>query len=100
MQDVPDWFVTQQQIKILQHDWYNNNLIGWHEGYEKRKAQKAQIEKELMPIAWHPSRWWDWCIPNNEKQETEIFFWQLDMLRLKNVLTKEDVEIWSKRGYN
>ena len=74
LQDVPDWFVTQQQIKILQHDWYNNNLIGWHEGCEKRKTKKAQIEKEFMPIAWHPSRWWDWCVPNNEKQETEKIF--------------------------
>ena len=23
---------------------------------EKRKAQKAQIKKELMRVAWHPSR--------------------------------------------
>ena len=21
-----------------------------------------------MLIAWHPSRWWDWCVPNDEKQ--------------------------------
>ena len=28
-----------------------------------------------MPIAWHPSRWWDWCVPKDEKKETEnIFF--------------------------
>ena len=20
-----------------------------------------------MPITWHPSRWWDWCIPEDEK---------------------------------
>ena len=24
-----------------------------------------------MPIAWHPSRYWDWCMPEDEKQETE-----------------------------
>ena len=24
-----------------------------------------------MAIAWHPSRWWDWCIPKDEKKETE-----------------------------
>ena len=38
---VPDWFVTQQLVKYLQddnHDWYNNKLIKWHEGYQKRKA--------------------------------------------------------------
>ena len=21
-----------------------------------------------MPIARHPSRWWDWCVPENEKK--------------------------------
>ena len=25
-----------------------------------------------MPIAWHPSKWWDWCVPEDEKTETEI----------------------------
>ena len=29
---------------------------------KKRKAQKVKIKKELMPIAWHPSRYWDWCM--------------------------------------
>ena len=56
---VPDWFVAQEQVK-LRHDYddyHNDNyLIKWYEGYQKRKAQKAQIKKELMPIAWHPSR--------------------------------------------
>ena len=34
---------------------------------KKRKAQKVQIKKELMPVAWHPSRWWDWCVPEDGK---------------------------------
>ena len=38
---------------------------------ENVKAQKTSIKKELMPIAWHPSRWWDWCIPGDEKKEPE-----------------------------
>ena len=38
---------------------------------EKRKAQKPQVKKELMRVAWHPSRWWDWCVPEDEKKETE-----------------------------
>ena len=25
-----------------------------------------------MPIAWHPSRWWDWCVPNDEKNNKKI----------------------------
>ena len=69
--DVHDWFVTQQQLKILQYDWYNNDLIEWYDEYKKRKAQKASIKEELMPITWHPSRCWDWCVPKDEKRGTE-----------------------------
>ena len=38
---------------------------------KNRKAQKAKIKEELLPIAWHPLRWWDWCVPEDEKRETE-----------------------------
>ena len=24
-----------------------------------------------MSITWHPSRWWAWCVPQDEKQETK-----------------------------
>ena len=36
-----------------------------------KKAQKGSIKKELLPAVWHPSRWWDWCVPEDEKKETE-----------------------------
>ena len=70
LQYVPDWFVTQQQIKLW-HDnddnrptgwWRNDEIIEWYEDHKKRKAQKASIKEGLMPIAWHPSRYWDWCM--------------------------------------
>ena len=46
-----------------------NNIwfIKRYEGYQKRGAQKAKIKEELMPIAWHPARWWDWCVSEDEK---------------------------------
>ena len=59
---VPDWFITQQQLKLwhddkqIWHDDDNNEFIKWYEDYEKRKAQKAKIKEELLPIAWHPDR--------------------------------------------
>ena len=28
----------------------------WCDDYKKRKAQKASIKEELMPIGWQPSR--------------------------------------------
>ena len=34
-------------------------------------AHKAQIKEELPPTALNPSRWWDWCMSEEEKKETE-----------------------------
>ena len=71
---IPDRFVTQQQLKLWHDDdEYSNDdeIIKWYEGYKKRKAQKASIKEELVPIAWYPLRWWDWCIPEYEKRNTE-----------------------------
>ena len=36
-----------------------------------KKAQKGSTKKELLPVVWHPSRWWDWCVSEDEKKETE-----------------------------
>ena len=61
-------------------EWYDDDAKGrliedifveWYEGYKKCKAQKGSIKDKLLPIAWHPSRHWDWCMPEVEKQETE-----------------------------
>ena len=49
-------------------------MIEWYNGYQKRKAQKASIKEELMPVAWHPARCWDWCVPEDEKKGTEKTF--------------------------
>ena len=48
-----------------------NKFFEWCDGYQKRKAQKASIKKELMPITQHPSRYWDWCMSEDEKNKTE-----------------------------
>ena len=62
--------MSQEQVKL----WHNNGdycdddeIIKWYDGYQKRKVQKAKIKKKLMPTTWHPSRWWDWCAPKDEK---------------------------------
>ena len=58
LQQVPDWLVRRQQIEPWDDDEDDDDrLIKCHECYQKHKAQKAQIEEELMRIAWHPSRW-------------------------------------------
>ena len=61
----PDWFVTLQEF---------DDVLKLRYAYIKRKAQKAQIKEELMPVAWHPDRWWNWCVPEDEKKELEKYF--------------------------
>ena len=34
-------------------------LLTWHNKLKQRKAFKKEIKKKLMPLAWHPTRWWD-----------------------------------------
>ena len=74
LQFVPDWFVTQQQVGIWYDDdcvYYEIEMIRWYDGYKKRKGRKAKIKEELIPVSWHPSRWSDWCISEDEKRDTE-----------------------------
>ena len=60
-------------IKVNFFEWCddnNYNFFKWYDGYQKRMTQKVQIKKELLPIAWYPSRQWDWCVPEEEKSDT------------------------------
>ena len=69
LQYVPDWFVTQQ-LKIWDdvNDYCNDGkIIEWYDGCKKCKTQKAEIEQQLMCIACHPTRWWDWRMSEDEK---------------------------------
>ena len=70
LQFVPDWFLAQQQIDTWYDDDYvynDSGMIKWYNGYQNRKAQKAKIKEELLPIAWHPNSVMDWCMPKDKK---------------------------------
>ena len=43
-------------------------MIKWYDGYKPRKAQKAKIQGELLPIARHPDCVMDWCMSEDEKR--------------------------------
>ena len=45
-----------------------------HIKYEKHKALKKNISGELIPVAWHPYRWWDWWVSEDEKKEVDLMF--------------------------
>ena len=75
---VPDDYKTQEMCnKAVEADPCLLKFVPVHlrthcfKVVEKRKAQKAKIKEELMRVAWHPTRWWDWCAPEDEKRETE-----------------------------
>ena len=79
LQFIPDWFVTRKWMGMWCDDycdgdgdhWNNDDdedkFFGWYDGYQRRKAQKAKIMEEFLPIAWHPNRVMDWSISEDEK---------------------------------
>ena len=71
LQHVLDYFVTQRLIELWDDDdcyCHDDEIIKWNDGYQKRKAQKAKIKEELLPISWHPHRVMDWCMSEDEKR--------------------------------
>ena len=81
---VPDWFVTKDWLYMWHDDYYDNDgskdkftaddegeFFTWYDGYRAQRAQKASIKEELLPIAWHPTRYWDWCVSEDEKMDIE-----------------------------
>ena len=83
LQFLPDWFVTREWMWMWYDDYYDDDgdhwdndddedkFFEWYDGYKKRKAQKASIKEELLPIAWHPLRYWDWCMSEDEKKRLQ-----------------------------
>ena len=49
-------------------------LMAWRKTCEQRKAFKEELSKELMLVAWHPKRLWDWCVPKDENKKLKPFF--------------------------
>lgn len=60
-QYVPDWFVTPTMLERLGGD-----LSSHFYGYKQRTAWKKQIVKYLLSTKWHPSRWCDLCVPEDD----------------------------------
>ena len=50
--------------------------LAWHNKFEKRKEFKENLSEELMPVAWHPAKLWDWCLSEDEKKGVQSTFTQ------------------------
>ena len=62
--------------KFLKHDpdtIIHVRLLSWRSKFEKRKLFK-DVSKELIPVTWHPKRWWDLCFLRMRKKEVEPIF--------------------------
>ena len=80
--DIPDWFITLEMIGIFSRPCCAGcdfEFDDWFNGYKERKAQKAQIRDELMPIAWHPDRVIDWCFDEEEKKDLKLLWGSVEL---------------------
>ena len=48
----------------------------WHGVVNLKNAKylTKKVSEELMPIEWHPKRWWNFCMSEDEKKEIEPIF--------------------------
>ena len=70
------------KINLYDDSFYENDpktiiyvrILAQQYRYKQRKGFKKEISKELMIVAWHAIRWWDWCMTEDEKKEIESIY--------------------------
>ena len=48
--------------------------MAWRNRHKQRKPYDKNINKELMPVVWHQTRWWDRCLSEDEKKRIVAIF--------------------------
>ena len=66
-------FFSSQSIFCQAYQFFSVNkiIVKLLKKFKKRKAHN-KISKELMPIAWHTKRWWNFCMLNMRKNIVTI----------------------------
>ena len=49
-------------------------MMNKHKANTRTKQLKIKKHEELIPVAWHPTRQYDWCMLQDEKKETDLVF--------------------------
>ena len=65
----PQLLKVMSRVVGLCRDWLGYDSI--HQEllrYHHRRRFFRRIHDEVLPIAWHPDRFWDWCIDEAEKE--------------------------------
>ena len=47
--------------------------MSWPNALKQCNAFKLELSKELVLVAWYPTRCWGWCMPEDEKKEYTHF---------------------------
>ena len=47
-------------------------LMAWPNRCKQQKVCRKERSKELMPVAWHPTKLWDWHVSKNEKKKNHF----------------------------
>ena len=65
-------FMVKLYARAMEHkvSHITVKILNAHKHYHKSNFYK-RLRDELMPIAWHPDRVWDWCFDDEHKREAE-----------------------------
>ena len=64
-EDNPDTIIVIVRLFILLLSDFWLDILN----FENAKNLKKKISERLIPIAWHPRRWWNFCTLQDEKKE-------------------------------
>ena len=69
LENVPDWLMGEQHGMMI----IMMNLLSGTKAIKNVRPRKHKLKKLLMRISWHPSRWWDWYVPEDKKKRQKKF---------------------------
>ena len=49
-------------------------LVSLYNKCKQRKSFENYRSKVLVPVPWHPTSWWDWCMPEDKEKGIEPNF--------------------------
>ena len=59
----------------------------WLGATNLNNAKHLKRNKQRMPVAWHPTRWWDWCMSENEIKEIKPFLIDEKQYKVVSIVT-------------
>ena len=74
VEHVPDYFITDKicdQVEEKLENVYDDKsrmIYDRINAYKERKNLKLKLARDLLPVAWHPSRAVDWCFDEDDKK--------------------------------